>query len=44
MKRARIITVVLVTVLVAVCLVGLQCVSAQPAIKPVKLKVAGVFL
>lgn len=43
MKQARIITVVLVTIFFVVCLVGLQCVSAQSAVKPVKLKVASVF-
>lgn len=42
-QQVRMITVVLVVIFVSVCLVGLQWASAQPAVKPTKLKVAGVF-
>jgi TRAP-type C4-dicarboxylate transport system substrate-binding protein len=43
MKQARIITMVLIAIVVAVCLIGLQWTWAQPAVKPTKMKVAGVF-
>src|SRR4030042_3439830 len=43
MKQSRIVTMVLIAMFVGVCLVALDWVWAQPAVKPTKLKGAGVF-